>query len=176
MLMLRTIAAILALPFMVIVVVPTLLWWLWPAEFFNTDKFSMTQVSFWLSLVLMIFGVSLFRSTVVLFFQIGEGTLAPWDPPKKLVVAGPYRYVRNPMITGVILILSSLSVAAHSWILACWIGLFFLLNLIYYPLLEEKQLSKRFGKDWDAYSRAVPRWIPRLKPWQPEASDSDKQD
>jgi protein-S-isoprenylcysteine O-methyltransferase Ste14 len=56
-------------------------------------------------LLLMLAGLSLVVKTVRLFAVVGKGTLAPWDPPKNLVVEGPYRYVRNPMITGVLTIL-----------------------------------------------------------------------
>ena len=51
------------------------------------------------------FGVGMIAWTVALFAGVGQGTLAPWDPPERLVVRGPYRYVRNPMITGVVSVL-----------------------------------------------------------------------
>ena len=63
-------------------------------------------------------GLLLFVTTVFLFATRGRGTLAPWDPPSRLVVTGPYRYVRNPMIVGVIFIIIAESLVFRSWALA----------------------------------------------------------
>ena len=66
--------------------------------------------------------------TTWLFVQKGEGTPAPWDPPRKLVVAGPYRHVRNPMISGVLLMLIAETLFFGSWPLLGWVVAFFLIN------------------------------------------------
>jgi len=109
--------------------------------------------------------------TVKLFATVGEGTLAPWDPTQKLVVRGIYRYVRNPMITGVSCILLGEAVALGSVALLGWFMLFFVANVIYMPLVEETGLERRFGEDYLAYRQNVPRWIPRLRPWCAEVTD-----
>ena len=107
--------------------------------------------------------------TFRLFVAEGEGTPAPWDPTKKLVVRGPYQYVRNPMITGVLFMLAGEALFFRSWPVAGWLFFFFLANAIYFPLSEETALEHRFGDAYRIYKANVPRWIPRVTPWrQPE--------
>lgn len=112
-------------------------------------------------------GLALFAATLYWFATVGRGTLAPWDPTSRLVVTGIYRYVRNPMITGVLLILVGEAIAFLSLALAVWAATFFLLNLVHIPLVEEPGLVKRFGDDYREYRQNVPRWIPRFTPWSP---------
>jgi protein-S-isoprenylcysteine O-methyltransferase Ste14 len=96
---------------------------------------------------LLLVGFALFSTSVFYFWSRGRGTLAPWDPPRRFVIEGPYRYVRNPMISGVIFLL------------------FTLINLAYIPLLEEPMLAVRFGEPYKRYTRAVSRFVPRFSPW-----------
>ena len=103
--------------------------------------------------------------TTRLFVDKGEGTPAPWDPPTKLVVVGPYRHVRNPMITGVFLMLTAESVLFGSWPLFGWVVVFFLLNTVYFSKVEEPGLERRFGENYRHYRSNVPRWIPRWRQW-----------
>jgi protein-S-isoprenylcysteine O-methyltransferase Ste14 len=110
-------------------------------------------------------GVVLLVSTVYLFWSRGRGTLAPWDPPQRFVVDGPYRYVRNPMITGVTLMLVAEALVTRSRSLAEWASVFFGLNLVYIPLLEERMLEARFGAAYTQYKRHVRMFLPRLTPW-----------
>jgi protein-S-isoprenylcysteine O-methyltransferase Ste14 len=116
-------------------------------------------------------GLSLVIATIRHFATRGKGTLAPWDPPKHLVVAGIYRYVRNPMISGVLTILVGEATLMRSAGLAEWAVIFFAINATYIPLFEEPQLERRFGDEYVEYKRNVPRWIPRRKPWQQEVRD-----
>jgi protein-S-isoprenylcysteine O-methyltransferase Ste14 len=97
----------------------------------------------------------------------GGGTPAPWDPPRRFVVAGVYRHVRNPMISGVIAALYAEALLLQSLPLLAWAVLFMLANLAYIPLVEEPGLEKRFGADYRRYKANVPRWIPRLRAWTP---------
>ncbi len=113
--------------------------------------------------VLSAAGLSLFAWCVSLFVRIGKGTLAPWDPTRALVAIGPYRFVRNPMITGVALILAGESLFFRSWLLAAWTALFVMLNHVYFLALEEPGLHRRFGEQYRRYATAVPRWLPRLR-------------
>jgi protein-S-isoprenylcysteine O-methyltransferase Ste14 len=103
--------------------------------------------------------------TIVLFGTVGKGTLAPWDPTSRLVVRGPYRHVRNPMISGVLGILLGEAVLLGSVPLLVWFGLVLALNAVYMPLVEEPGLRSRFGEDYETYKANVPRWVPRLRPW-----------
>ena len=110
-------------------------------------------------------GLALFGWSLFYFWTRGRGTLAPWDPPRQFVVAGPYRYVRNPMISGVIFVLLAEGFLLRSWPHARWAGLFALINLIYIPLSEEPMLEARFGEPYRRYRRAVRRFVPRVRPW-----------
>lgn len=112
-------------------------------------------------------GLLLAYRTIALFATVGEGTLAPWDPTRKLVVEGPYRHVRNPMISGVMFILLGEAAALGSWSLLAWFAAFFAVNAVYMPLVEEPGLARRFGDGYELYKRNVPRWLPRLRPWTP---------
>jgi protein-S-isoprenylcysteine O-methyltransferase Ste14 len=117
--------------------------------------------------VLIAAGLALMHRTITLFATEGRGTLAPWDPTERLVVLGPYRYVRNPMISGVLAILLGEAALLGSVPLLTWFALFFAVNAIWMPLVEEPGLERRFGADYVAYKRSVPRWLPRLSPWEP---------
>lgn len=113
-------------------------------------------------LALIAAGFSVWMWTVLLFARIGRGTLAAWDPTSRLVVVGPYRHMRNPMISAVAALLVGEAVLLGSrWILA-WAGLFIAVNFAYFVLAEEPGLERRFGDEYRAYKRAVPRWLPRM--------------
>jgi protein-S-isoprenylcysteine O-methyltransferase Ste14 len=116
-------------------------------------------------------GLALVCTTIGQFATRGNGTLAPWDPPTRMVVAGMYRHVRNPMITGVILLIAGEALLLRSASVARWAATFALVNAVYIPLLEEPGLERRFGEAYRVYRRHVPRWIPRATPWtQPDAA------
>ncbi|MBI2460804.1 MAG: isoprenylcysteine carboxyl methyltransferase [Candidatus Rokubacteria bacterium] len=115
----------------------------------------------WVGLPLLLGGFGLAIASTVLFARRGEGTPVPWDPPRRFVVTGPYRYVRNPMVLGVLLGLlgeallfaslpillytAALAAFAHAWIV----------------LREEPELEARFGETYLVYRAMVPRWLPR---------------
>ncbi len=110
-------------------------------------------------------GFSIWLWTVRLFSRIGRGTLAPWDPTSRLVVAGPYRHVRNPMICGVAAALAGEAILLGSvWIVA-WMGVFLAINFAFFLLFEEPGLERRFGQEYRSYKHNVPRWVPRRTPW-----------
>lgn len=114
---------------------------------------------------LLVAGATLFVSSVALFATRGRGTLAPWDPPARLVAIGPYRHVRNPMISGVLAIIAAEAVLLRSPVHFAWAGIFLMANLIYIPLIEEPQLERRFGEQYTEYKRNVPGLLPRWRPW-----------
>lgn len=120
-----------------------------------------------LGLVIGILSLFLFVLTVRMFILIGRGTIMPWDPTRKLIVASVYRYVRNPMILSVLMIQVSEALIFASKGIALTAALFFVINTIYFMVSEEPGLEKRFGAEYVEYKQSVPRWVPRLKPWRP---------
>lgn len=112
-------------------------------------------------------GLSLMFRTISLFAAIGRGTLAPWDPTSKLVVLGPYRHVRNPMISGVMMVMLGETAILGSLPMLGWFAIFSTLNLVFIPTIEEPRLTRQFGDEYATYRQNVPRWIPRLRPWNP---------
>jgi protein-S-isoprenylcysteine O-methyltransferase Ste14 len=157
----RWIKTVILLPFNVLVVVPAVILY-----FSNDNPKIQNMLCLIIGTFLLIIGLLLAGWTMRLFVEIGKGTAAPWDPPKKLVVAGPYCYVRNPMITSVLIMLIAESLLLESWFIFGWFVVFFLGNTIYFPFFEEKDLEKRFGEDYLQYKCNVPRWIPKLTAWK----------
>ncbi|HVD62091.1 MAG TPA: isoprenylcysteine carboxylmethyltransferase family protein [Gemmatimonadaceae bacterium] len=164
--LLRHLIAILVLPFVMTIVVPR-----WIArryglvtEWDGGPAYILGHVA---GAVCFLIGLWLFGWSLFLFATRGKGTLAPWDPPKHLVVTGPYRYVRNPMISGVLMIIAGEALFAGSLSLFVWMLTFFLFNQIHFLIYEEPSLESRFGDEYRGYKTGVPRWIPRLTPWGP---------
>lgn len=115
-----------------------------------------------LGVVLACGGAVLVASCVAVFASRGEGTPAPFDAPRKFVATGPYRYVRNPMYVGAILLLvgAGFAVLSPSIVLlgfAFW-GLTHIMVLVY----EEPVLTAKFGEDYARYKAQVNRWLPRF--------------
>jgi protein-S-isoprenylcysteine O-methyltransferase Ste14 len=129
----------------------------------------------WAALGALLFGAGLAMLvwTVSLFVRVGRGTLAPWDPTSQLVAVGPYARVRNPMIGGVLAMITGEALALGSARVGAWAVFFFLVNHVYFLLSEEPGLVRRFGAPYQAYRRHVPRWIPRATPWRPGATLDD---
>jgi len=166
MMLLRHLLSVAALPFMVTIVIPV-----WLARRNGVTVGVAGSVPLLLLQVVGVgilgIGLVLFASSLRRFATEGEGTLAPWDPPRRLVVRGPYRYVRNPMISGVILILFGEALLILSRAHFMWALTFLAINAVYIPLFEEPQLAGRFGEDYNQYRSNVPRLVPRLRPWEP---------
>jgi protein-S-isoprenylcysteine O-methyltransferase Ste14 len=93
------------------------------------------------------------------FYVSGKGTLAPWDPPRHLVVVGLYRYSRNPMYISILTLLAGWALIAASPLLTAYLILFAVAFHLRIVLYEEPRLSKMFGEEWAGYSARVPRWI-----------------
>ena len=96
------------------------------------------------------------------FAFIGRGTPAPFDPPRRLVNRGPYRFVRNPMYIGAGLALASAALFYKSLPLLGYTGLFFLTTHLFVVLYEESTLRRTFGQEYEAYCRQVRRWWPSV--------------
>ena len=148
----------LILPITVLVLVPLAIESKWTV---------LVDIEFMIGIILAAAGLAVLGITASMFFRIGNGTIAPWSPTRKLVVGGLYLYVRNPMITGVLTALLGESLIFHSVPIFEWLIAFFVINNLYFLMSEEPGLAKRFGEEYLEYKRNVPRWIPRLKPWNP---------
>ena len=96
------------------------------------------------------------------FLNEGRGTPAPLDPPKELVVTGFYKYVRNPMYVGVLLILLGHFLWSGFWYIVVYAALAFVIVHLFVTLYEEPTLRMKFGPAYEEYLRRVPRWIPRI--------------
>jgi protein-S-isoprenylcysteine O-methyltransferase Ste14 len=163
----RQLRAIGPLPFVATVVVPVLIGLGWGTDVGWGLPAGLGAAGIGIGAGLVILGLRLMHRTITLFSRVGEGTLAPWDPTRKLVVQGVYRHVRNPMITGVFLILTGETLILGAPEMAAWTASFAAVNAIYMPLVEEPGLVRRFGPDYETYRDNVPRWIPRRRPWTP---------
>jgi protein-S-isoprenylcysteine O-methyltransferase Ste14 len=164
---LRHALSILFLPFVVVVILPA---WLLHSFGAGDSRWADASSLLWLGrglgTVSALGGFGLFGWCVNLFARVGQGTLAPWDPTRRLVAVGPYQYVRNPMISGVALMLIGQSLFWGSWIIGLWAGIFILINQAYFVFSEEPGLERRFGESYRLYQASVPRWVPRIRPWK----------
>ena len=163
---LRHLLSIAILPFTMAVLIP-----LWIARSWGTGLalgpgVAELAIQF-IGLALLALGLTFFSWSLRRFAVEGKGTLAPWDPPRELVVHGPYRYVRNPMISGVAMVVFGEAAILRSWPHVIWALIFTAINFIYIPLVEEPQLAARFGESYREYCRHVPRLFPRATPWAP---------
>jgi protein-S-isoprenylcysteine O-methyltransferase Ste14 len=112
-------------------------------------------------MVIAIAGAAIALWCVFTFAFVGRGTPAPFDPPRRLVIQGPYRFVRNPMYLGAGLALSGAALFYESLPLLGYAGLFFLATGLFVVLHEEPALRRSFGQEYEAYCRRVRRWWPR---------------
>lgn len=153
------------LPFTVLLVIPAAILWVTGFRIGWGLKLPWDAVVVMAGAVLMGNGLYYLAICTGLFMKIGQGTLAPWSPTKKLVIIGPYRQVRNPMISSVLAVLLGESIAFGSLGIFILFLLFFGINHVYFIFSEEPGLEKRFGGEYRIYKKNVPRWIPRLRPW-----------
>ena len=147
----------LILPFTVLVIVPLII---------EDDIRIKSLPAFIIGIYIMCVGLLIMIITISAFIRKGDGTLAPWNPTKKLIKGGMYSYVRNPMIMGVMTVLSGESIALLSKDIFIWTLLFFLINHFYFIWIGEPMLAKKFAKDYLEYKKHVRRWIPRFKPFR----------
>ena len=152
------IAAIIILPVNVLIIIPAVLLYL---TNFTFNRPSILQIVF--SLITGIIGAFFAGWSMLTFKSKGNGTPAPWSPPQSFVVTGPYKYVRNPMISGVIFLLYTEFCITKSIALFLWFLAFTFINLFYIHYVEEPQLKKRFGASYEKYLEEVPCWIPKIR-------------
>ena len=101
-------------------------------------------------------------TSVLAFAFVGRGTPAPFDPPRRLVVRGPYRFVRNPMYIGAGAAVLGAALYFQSLALASYVLLFWVITHVFIRVYEEPTLRRMFGAEYDEYCRRVGRWVPRL--------------
>ncbi len=99
---------------------------------------------------------------IFFFATIGRGTPAPFDPPRRLVIRGPYRFVRNPMYLGASLALAGAALFYESLPLLCYGAVFLLACHLFVLAYEEPTLRRTFGPDYEAYCDRVKRWWPHV--------------
>jgi protein-S-isoprenylcysteine O-methyltransferase Ste14 len=155
MLFLRALLAFLVLPVFFCIILPPIL-----------TYFDPRSGDGWLAgLVFMAFGLAVIVWCARDFYVAGKGTVAPWDPPKRLVAVGLYRFTRNPIYIGDLRLVAGWAVVTGSPYVAWYLVILaigFHLRVISY---EEPWLGKNFPSEWASYSANVPRWLPRLRPW-----------
>ncbi len=128
-----------------------------------------------LAIALMAIGGVIMLLCVTAFAWTGRGTPAPWDPPRRLVVTGLYRWVRNPMYLGMGFALGGEALLIPSIAREIVIMLLILWAVVngFVMLYEEPKLRELFGDDYKTYCENVRRWIPRLTPWYPPPTWTD---
>jgi len=154
----------LSLPVTMTVLVPACILWTSSAGAHSQPS----SLIFGLGCLFILAGLLLLVLTIQEFITVGKGTLAPWDPPKELVVTGMYRYTRNPMLSGVLAMILGEAFVFDSLGIFYWLLLFFVFNTIYFTFSEERKLTKKFDDKYLEYKANVPRWVPRLSPWKSE--------
>ena len=133
-------------------------WWL----FGPYDELASHVIAVGAGGILVALGLTLYVACVWPFATFGKGTLAPIDAPIHLIVAGPYRYVRNPMYIAVLSVIFGQAIILLSPGLALYglaVGMVFSLFVVGY---EEVALRNRFGNEYERYYSRVPQWIPRI--------------
>ncbi len=115
----------------------------------------------WPAVALIGLGAALYLWCLWLFATLGRGTPGPWDAPRRFVAVGPYRWVRNPMYLAVFLVVMGETLLFLSVPLLIYLGVVALIVELFVVGYEEPALTERFGDEYIAYRRRVPRWIPR---------------
>jgi len=109
-------------------------------------------------------GIALYFACAFWAFALrGRGTPLPLDPPKKLVVVGPYRIVRNPMYWSVAFVMLGEAAVFHSMALVDLAAVFFVAVNLFVLFVEEPGLKAKFGAEYEQYCLQVPRWLPRIR-------------
>ena len=109
--------------------------------------------------MVMAAGVLILMRCILRFATEGRGTISPLDPTKKLVLKGLYRYSRNPMYLGAILLLVGEALFWQSLVLAGYAAVVFIGFNLFIILHEEPRLRRDFGAEYEEYCRKVRRWL-----------------
>jgi protein-S-isoprenylcysteine O-methyltransferase Ste14 len=128
----------------------------------NFSSFVSRPLNLMIGLPLIAFGILLVCICVIYFIR-SKGTPVPLNPPKKVIIGGPYAYSRNPMLTGLFLQLFGFGICTGSVSLTFIVTpVFVILNVIELKKIEEPELIKRFGQEYMEYRNKVPMFFPRF--------------
>lgn len=127
-----------------------------------------------LGAVLIVPGLVVAVQAFARFVSEGRGTPVPVAAPDRLVIGGAYRYVRNPMYVALLAALLGQALLFASWSVLVVAAVLWLATASFVHWYEEPALRRRFGAEYEAYLQAVPGWLPRLRPWNPEQSWADR--
>lgn len=103
-------------------------------------------------------GLVILVGAIVEFAAHGQGTLAPVDPPKVLILRGLYQRTRNPMYVGVLCILVAEAIVFGNFALLLYAVVIFILFHLFVLFYEEPHLRRKYGKPYEEYCKRVPRW------------------
>ena len=171
----RHMRAIINFPLLVSVGVPSIILWKFDQSLnpnyrlFRNETKKRRMVRKMSAVVCIAIGLWVLIETNRLFHDKGKGTLAPYDPPKHLVVEGPYAYVRNPMLLGVYAVIAGEVLYFNSKHLLTWLGVIIIGTSLWHRFFEEKLLLKTFGNEYIEYKNNVPFVLPRLNPWRSQS-------
>ena len=136
---------------------------LWTDKLLHCSKFISYPSNIIVSLLILALGLFLMLWSILHFVKV-KGTPVPFNPPPKLVDAGPYAYVRNPMLSGVFILMFGFGILFNSISLVfIFTPLFVLFNYLELKAIEEPELEKRLGKDYSEYKKRIPMFFPRFK-------------
>lgn len=158
MLLLRILLFTLAVPIPVTIGVPTLLAWRSGALHAPTGA-----AWAWAGAAVGLLGAAGYAWCALNFARHGRGTPAPYDPPRELVVAGPYRFVRNPMYLAALLVVLGQALFWASLLIGGYALALLILFHLRVTRYEEPALAREFGAAFDRYRATTPRWLPRVK-------------
>ena len=157
---------VLCVPGTVVVLVPYLL-----TGWRSQEPFGGWDGTRWMGVALALFGLPLLADAIARFALVGRGTPAPIAPTERLVITGPYRFVRNPMYVGVAALETGQALWLGSYGVLIYAGCLAVSFDAFIRLYEEPTLRRTYGAPYETYCRHVRRWIPRLVPYTPESAD-----
>ena len=156
---------VLILPGNILLTIPLLIFLL-TRNFYSYNLIGPRTFLFYVAIFILALGLFLAIWSVRTFYaQGGDGTPGPWRPVSNLVISGPYKYVRNPMLLGVFCLLLFESMFFTSMPFFYWFMIFFVSNIIYFKIIEEEELIKRFGSDYKDYKNNVSMLLPKFTPY-----------
>ena len=152
-------------PLNIMIVIPLILYWAstrWGIlQPYNLKYSPASEIA---GLIIMALGIYIVCRSVSDLTSKGEdGTPAPWHPPANLVVTGIYQRTRNPMVSGVAVVLCGETILSGAILVSGWFLFWVASNLVATPLKEEPEMEARFGDAYLQYKISVPRWLPRFK-------------
>jgi protein-S-isoprenylcysteine O-methyltransferase Ste14 len=134
-------------------------------KWFGLPRFISMPTSFYISTPILVIGILVAGWSIIHFLKV-KGTPVPVNPPPRLVTTGPYAYTRNPMLTGIFILLFGIGVMFGSISLTLiFTPLFILVNKWELKEIEEPELVQRLGEEYIAYRNKTPMFIPKIRKW-----------